>query len=465
MFRTGINVDSLLKVVDLRSLKFIDTLKVQATAVAAQWPAAMNDIENAKQRAILIDSSVRAINPAALKDVASITSAIMTVDHGYKELRDIVATLDSRQTSIRSDINTIAASAGRIDDVAKEDFRKILALARAPRSQYHGACRSAPGPAADRECEEIPIVRGYCPCEDRGVPTRAGDRNTAADEGAGYPFPGGDVIPKYWVRNLVVSGGTDRTQDTEYLYAKGEVKNIASDQRVTGLPMTVQLSGTQAGKVSATFGALMDRRKQTPVDEYKAGITGIGISDIGIGSESFLKGKITGSQLAAEVTVSIPGDRFDGSANLHFRQVGFSYAGAPAHIGERLVRDVLDGVNGFDLKLRGWKTDAGFDVALATDLDALFIGRVKAVLGAELTKAQAELRARSNAIIAKKRQEFETVYNARKAEVEQQLAQYQALVNEKISMVETKKKELEERLEKEKKGRIDDAVKKIFKKK
>jgi hypothetical protein len=48
--------------------------------------------------------------------------------------------------------------------------------------------------------------------------------------------------------------------------------------------------------------------------------------------------------------------------------------------------------------------------------------------------------------------------------VEQQLAQYQALVNEKVSLVESKKKELEEKLEKAKKGAIDDAVKKLFKK-
>ncbi len=364
----------------------------------------------------------------------------MTVDHGYKELRDIVSILDSRQTSIRSDINTIAASAGRIDDVAKEDFRKILALARLPDLNTMGLAEALLGKQLIANVKKylsyVDIARAkiaeYQPEPEIETPPRM--------KGQDIYFPVETGYPKYWVQKLVVSGGTDRKQDTEYLYAKGEAKNITSDQRVTGLPMTVQLSGTQSGKVSATLGALMDRRKQTPLDEYKAGITGIGISDIGIGSESFLKGKITGSQLAAEVTVSIPGDRFDGSANLHFRQVGFSYAGAPAHIGERLVRDVLDGVNGFDLKLRGWKTDTGFDVALATDLDALFIGRVKAVLGAELNKAQAELRARVNAIIAKKRQEFETVYNARKAEVEQQLAQYQALVNEKISIVETKKK-------------------------
>jgi len=217
MFRTGINVDSLLKVVNLHSLTFIETLKVQATAVTAQWPAAMNDIENAKQRAVLVDSSVRAINPAALKDVASITSAIMTVDHAYKELRDIVATLDSRQTSIKSDINTIAASAGRIDDVAKEDFRRILALARLPDLNTMGLAEALLGRQlidnVKKYLSYVDIARAkiaeYQPEPEIETPPRM--------KGQDIHFPVESAYPKYWVRSIVVSGGTDRKQETEYL--------------------------------------------------------------------------------------------------------------------------------------------------------------------------------------------------------------------------------------------------------
>jgi uncharacterized protein (TIGR03545 family) len=283
-------------------------------------------------------------------------------------------------------------------------------------------------------------------------------------KGQDIRFPVVRAYPKFWVQNVVISGGTDRTQDTAYIYAKGQVNNVTNDQHATQLPMTVKLSGTQGGTLSATVEALFDRRKETPNDEYKATLTGIGLSDVVIGSESFLRGKIAGAQLGTEVAVLIPGNRFNGSADLHFRRVGFSYAGAPANVGERLVREVLDGVNGFDVKLRVWKTDSGMDVALATDLDEQFTNRVKAVLGAELNKVQADLRARVNAVIAQKRQEFEALYSARKAQVEQQLAQYQAIVTDKISIVESKKKELEDRLESEKKGKLDDAVKKLFKK-
>ena len=463
VLRSGFNVDSLLKVVDLRSVTYIETLKVQARAVTAQWPSAMNDIENAKQRLVAIDSSVRAINPSALKDVTSIMSAITTVDQAQKGVKEIVTTFDARQTAIKSDITRIAASAGQIDDVAKEDFRKVLALARLPDLNAMGLAEALLGRQLIANVKKYLSYADIARAKFAAYQPKPEIEKPPRMKGQDIRFPVVRAYPKFWVQNVVISGGTDRTQDTAYIYAKGQVNNVTNDQHATQLPMTVKLSGTQGGTLSATVEALFDRRKETPNDEYKATLTGIGLSDVVIGSESFLRGKIAGAQLGTEVAVLIPGNRLDGSANLHFRRVGFSYAGAPANVGERLVREVLDGVNGFDVKLRVWKTDSGMDVALATDLDEQFTNRVKAVLGAELNKVQADLRARVNAVIAQKRQEFEALYSARKAQVEQQLAQYQAIVNDKISIVESKKKELEDRLENEKKGRIDDAVKKIFK--
>ena len=464
LIRSGFNVDSLMKVVDLRSVTYIETLKVQATAVTAQWPAAMNDIEVSKRRLVVIDSSIRAINPSALKDVASITSAIATVDQATRGIKEVVGTFDARQTSIKNDINQMSTSVGRIDDIVRDDYRKILSLARLPDLNAMGLAEMLLGKQLIANVKKyltyVDIARAkiaeYQPEPEIETPPRM--------KGQNIHFPVAQSYPKFWLKSAVFSGGTDRTQDTAYIYAKGQVSNIASDQHVTNQPLTVKLSGRQGHTLSAALGATIDRRKQTPFDEYKAEVSGITLSGVAIGSEKFLNGKITGARLGTQLTVSIPGDRFNGVADLQFRQVEFSYAGDPANVGERLVRDVLSGVNGFDLNLRGWKTDTGFDVALATDLDEQFSSRVKAVLGAELAKVEAEVRTRVNAIVDKKRKEFDTIYAAKKAQVEQQLAQYQSLVTDKISVVDQKKKELEERLEKVKKGALDEAVKKIFKK-
>jgi uncharacterized protein (TIGR03545 family) len=464
LLKSGFNVDSLLKVVNLRSLSYIDSLKTQATAVTAQWPSALNDMDNAKRRLAAIDSSVRTINPSALKDVASITSAISTVDQATKGIKEIVGTVDARQASIKSDIGRMASSVGNIDDVVKEDYRKLLTLAKLPDLNAMGLAEALLGRQLIAKVKQYLTYVDMARAKMAEYKSQPEVEKTPRMKGQDIHFPVDRAYPKFWLKNLVISGGTDRTQDTSYLYAKGQVNNITNDQRATHVPLTAKLSGTEGGTISAGLAASIDRRQDVPMDEYTANIAGLRLQNIAIGSESFLKGNISGAQLAAEVNLRIPGDRFDGTANLHFRNVGFTYASDPSNVGERLAREVLNGVNGFEVNLRGWKTDTGFDVALATDLDEQFSTRVRAVLGAELTKVQDNLKARVNAVVAKKRQEFDALYTSRKAQVEQQLAQYQSLVNEKVSLVDSKKKELEDKLEKAKKGAIDDAVKKLFKK-
>ena len=79
ILRKGINIDSLIKAVDIRSISHIETLKTRATLATSQWKATLADVEQTKQRLVAMDSAVRSINPPALKDVASITAALKTV--------------------------------------------------------------------------------------------------------------------------------------------------------------------------------------------------------------------------------------------------------------------------------------------------------------------------------------------------------------------------------------------------
>lgn len=463
MLRKGINIDSLLAAVDLQTLKHIDTLKARAATATAQWQSTLADVDATKQRLAVMDSSIRAINPSALKDVPSIMAAIKTVDDTRTGINDIVSTYNTRRDAITGEIRQIGTAVGAIDDLAKADYQRVLSLARLPDINAIGMAEALVGPQlvsdvrtylgyVDMAREKI---RNYTPEPEMEKPPRM--------EGQDIHFPVERHYPKFWVKNVAVSGGEDITQDEDAFLATGTVKHISSDQRVTGQPMSIDLSATRGKTVRATLAALFDRRKEEPYDRYRATMTGVPLAGFAIGSPDFLPATITGATLNTGLQVEIPGRMFDARTELGFRTMSISYAAPAANIGERLAREVLDGVKGFDVDLRLWNSAEGFKMALATDLDDQFAARVKAVLGAELAKLQAELRAKVNGVIAEKRREFEAVYAAKRAEAEKKLAEYQAIVTEKIAMVDAKKKELEDRLEKEKKGKVDDAVKKLFK--
>ena len=50
------------------------------------------------------------------------------------------------------------------------------------------------------------------------------------------------------------------------------------------------------------------------------------------------------------------------------------------------------------------------------------------------------------------------------ADIQKQLGAYQSLLNDKLSLADAKKKELTDRLDKEKNGKVNDVLKGLFKK-
>ncbi len=465
MLRNGVNIDSILKVVDLKSLKHIDTLKARAATATAQWQSTLADVDQTKQRLAVMDSSIRSIDVNKLKDVPTILSAIQTVDNTRKGLNEIVTTYNTRRDAITGEIKQISTAVGEIDDIAKADYQRVLSLARLPDINAIGIAEALVGKQMVRD------VKTYLGYVDMAREKIKNYQDSQPKEVSPPRMKGQDIhfavdrhYPKFWIKNIAISGGEDAKQNPDFFYATGKVLNVSSDQRITGLPLTVDLTGARGSGVKATLGAFFDRRKEEPLDEYRASITGVPLAGFAIGSQDFLPATITGAKLGTAVEVRIPGSSFDAKTHLGFRTMTIAYAAPAKNVGERLAREVLGGVSGFDVDLRLWNSAEGFKMALATDLDEQFSARVKAVLGAELAKLQNELRAKVNGIIAQKRAEFDKLYAAKKAEAEQKLAQYTAIVNDKVAMVDAKKKELEAQLEKAKKGGVEDAVKKLFKK-
>jgi hypothetical protein len=111
-----------------------------------------------------------------------------------------------------------------------------------------------------------------------------------------------------------------------------------------------------------------------------------------------------------------------------------------------------------------WNTSGPLDVALSTDLDDQLAARTKKVIGDELAKLQNDIRTRVNQVIADKRAEFESIFNQKKEDALSQLRSYESLVNQNLSLLDGKKKDLNARVEQTKKKGLEDALKGLFKK-
>jgi len=289
-------------------------------------------------------------------------------------------------------------------------------------------------------------------------------------KGQNIHFPTERSYPKFWVKKILISGGTDKAQDPQYFYAKGEVLNITNDQRTTGYPLTVDLSATKGGTTTLSLGASFDRRKELAVDNYKALLTGLPIKEMSLGRSDFLPSKVSNAVADASIIVTVPGNHFDSNTKITFSNLAIVFQREPSSLVERIVRDVLASIKGFNVNLHMWSNENKFDIAFATDLDDQLASRTKKVIGDEVAKIQNDLRNKLNVKIAEKRAEVEKLLNEKRDMAMNKVKENETLVNEKLALVEAKKKEIENRIDQEKRKQTDDltkkgkdALKKLFK--
>lgn len=464
LFASGINADSLVRALDIRTLGHLDSLRQQAIAASHQWEAAGAEFETSKKKMADIEAGIKSINTAQLNSLPAITSAIGTVDNAVKGVKEISATFATRKSAIEADVAALTASAGSTERIAAEDFTRLKAMARIPNLNTAGIARLLVGDEmyarALSYLHWIDFAREHV----RNYQSKPAYEKPPRMRGQDIHFPVERAYPKFWIRKVLVSGGTDSAGTGEVIHARGEVKNITNDQSVTRVPLTIALKGTEGGGRAFSLDGTIDRTREVPYDEYSARLDGVPLAAFALGKGDFLSAKITDARMNSSVLVKVPGTSFDARTGMVLSRFRVAFAGEPKNALERIIRDVLQTIDAFEVNLRLWTTGGKFDVAIATDLDDKIAARVQAVLGAELTKLQNALKSKLDAAIAVKRAEVEKLVAGWKGEVEKQLGAYQSLLAEKSALVDGKKKELTDRLEKEKKGKVNDMLKGILKK-
>ena len=470
--RKEVKIDSLLNVQNLRAVQYYDSVKIEVQKASDQWQTSLAEIEKTKPKIGEIESGVKAINTSEIKSLETAKSALENIKRVSDNVNDVTKTFNDRKNAVSEQIQRFSNTYTEAERLAKEDFQSVVGLARLPDLSMQGLAELVLGKdmmqSAGKYLYWADLARNNIP-SGSGKPAK--EEPNRRLEGQNIHFPVERAYPKLWIKKILVSGGTDKTRDPEYFYLKGEVRDISNDQRITGQPITALLAGTKGGTTSLSFAAQIDRRKELPVDDYRVKLAGLGIGEMQMGRSDFLPSKITHAVASANISVNIPGSKFESTSRIDFSGMTMTFQKEPRNTVERIVRDVLASIKGFNVVLRLWNTGGAFDMAFETDLDNLIASQTKKAVGDEIARVQNEIRSKVNEKIAAKRKEFETLLNQKRDDVLGKLKSYEGLVNEKVAMVEGKKKEIESKIEEEKKKqteavkkKADETIKGLFKK-
>lgn len=437
-----LNTDSLLNPNNLRSYRMIDSLRQQLQSASAQWQSTLNEMEQSKQKVIAVENNIKSIDINQLKTADQIVTALNTVKSSINTVNEVKQTFTTQEKTLTDRVNSFASSAKSIDEAAKQDFNRVVSLARLPDVNMKGLSQLVLGrdifAMADKYMYWIAFARNHIPAsqktEKESSPPRMKGQNIHFPEKHGYP--------KFWIKKILISGGTDNSRNPNYFYAKGEIDNITDNQHITGKPMTINVLLTKGNGMSLSLAAMFDRRKDVPLDTYEAVLKGARIGTMNIGQAGFLPSKLTDVNADASINVRVPGNNFDSNTRIQFSNLNFVFESKPKNTVESIVQQVLQSVKGFNVGLRMWNTGDQFKLAFTTDLDQQLASRAKSVIGGEVAKLENDLRSRLNQEIAKKRLEYETLLAQKSSAVIGQLKGYETYVNDALGMVQGKENQV-----------------------
>lgn len=455
-----LKIDSLLNPKNLATYRQIDTLKRQINDASVQWKSTLDEFDKSKPKLADIETRAKSIKLNEIKTIPAATDALNNAKSILNNANELKTTFNSRKSVLTGSVDNFSRSIKELDDLAKQDYQNVMSMARLPDLSMKGLAEMVLGKDLLKKAYEYLGYIDMAKSKIQNSSDKPPIETPKRFKGQNIHFPIERAYPKFWIKKALISGGTDKAQDPQYFYAKGEVLNISNDQRITGFPLTVDLMATKGQRTTLALGASFDRRKNLAVDKYKAELTGLPVKQMGFGRSDFLPTRVIDAVADASINVIVPGNRFDSDAKIDLGNMKLIFEHEPSGIVERIVRDVLASIKGFSVKLHMWRNEKKFDIAFETDLDDQLATRTKQVIGAEVAKIQNDLKNKLNAKIAEKRAELEKLFNEKKDMVTGRVKEYENQVNEKLAMVDAKKKEIENRIEQEKKKQTDEVSKK-----
>ncbi len=459
-----LNTDSLLNPNNLQSYRMMDSLKQQLQAASAQWQSTLNEMAQAKQKLSTVETSVKSIDVNQLKTAEQITAALNTVKNSVNTVNEVKQTFTAQGKDLTDRVNTFASSAKSIDAAVTGDFNRIVSLARLPDLNMKGLSEMVLGKSIMANVNKYLYWIAFARKNIPSTPKTAKEPSPPRMKGQNIHFPEKRGYPKFWIQKMLLSGGTDKKQDPQYFYGKGQILNVTDNQRITGQPMTLSLLLTKGGSASLNLAAMFDRRKDIPLDTYEATLTGAKIASMQLGRADFLPSKVTNINADASINVKVPGNTFDSETKIQFSGLNFVFQTQPKNAIERIVQEVLQSVKSFGVTLRMWDPGNKFNVAFSTDLDQQLASRAKSVLGNELAGFENNLRDKLNQQIAQKKKEYEALLTQKKDQAMSQLKGYQTYVNDQLAMVQGKENEIQKKQEDALKNKAGDLLKGLIKK-
>jgi len=459
-----INLDSLVNVDQLAVVQGAQTIRFDADSTGGKWQQFIKTFD-AQAKITALQTQVKAVALTNLKTVDDFTTNFQRVT----KLRDEVTALRNEITTNRKnaeqDFSRIAGQIKNLDNLVAQDFnaaKQKLGIADFNVKDIGKMLFGNPlGGRFAEVMRYIDLGREYLPAAQKLMAMNKVE-NPPRLMGQDIAFPRTLAYPKFLLRHALISGATGAAA-SEALQLKGELWGITSDPPIYGKPTIFEVQVFKEASNAYEVRAAFDHTTEVPLDTFKIRAANFRLGEVDLKNDKpYLPARFTANRGAVNAMFSLAGNNVLGRIALDVNKVDFKFeATVTDAITETIRRAVFQPMEQLQItaELQGPSHDLKFHVG--SNLDNLFAARANELVQASFKRAQQEIRLRIDQEAAKRRQQVEAFYAEKQKLVMAELNKYQTLIDEQLAMVENKKKEIEKRLEDEKKRATGAAKKKL----
>jgi uncharacterized protein (TIGR03545 family) len=461
-YKQKVNVDSIMALLNIQSVKKIDSLKNDLTGKYAAWDQRFNQW-NVEQSVQDIETKVKSLDVNKIKTVEQAQTALTTVEDVRKSAEKLTGEAQSIKKDLLGDLNTAKSALAQADDWIKADYDHARSLAKLPDLSAQNIGSMVFGPGLVNQVNQylgyVETARGYAAKLKSDKPAK--EEKPPRMKGQDIYFYNPNARPDFWIKQIQLSGETN-----DGLQLEGSVQHIVSDQRLINRPTEFRI---YAGKETASkleLSGVFNYLGAEPLEQFKASYTGFSMANTKLSDSPFLPNKITKGSGAVYASLNLAGESLNSEVKFIASALEFDFGATSKNYFEKIVQDIVRKISIIDLiaKIEGSKGDAR--VSINSNLDDLFMNSLKSIFSAEVEKAKKMIQERIDKEVSKYRAELDKIVKEKEAQLNARLKNYEDQVNEKLAMIEAKKKEVEKKIEDEKNKLGKDAekqLKKLFK--
>ncbi|HGY56005.1 MAG TPA: TIGR03545 family protein [Caldithrix abyssi] len=457
-FKQGLNVDSLMRVLDLKSPERIKALQKELNNTYKEWQTRLSDLTFDKDLK-KIENQAKAIKPDRIKTLDQVQKTIVRVNEIKTTLDKINRQINASKSAFTKELEQTGRQLTQIDDWIAEDYARAMSLAKLPDFSLQNIAGMLFGRQIVNRVSQylsyVGTVRHYAALLQSGQPKK---EKPPRLKGQDIRFYEENARPDFWIKQILISGQTN-----DGLPLQGEIVNITSNQTIIGQPTSLTIKGGKEKSIHFNLNGVLDYRKEIPQEKFRLQYAGFSLAGTRLSESPLLPNTIRKGYGTLDSRLDLTGAQLSAKVKFTARDVQFDFSSSkPKKKLEQILQEALSGIRSLDFAVNIFADSSHLRFSVQSSLDKILADRLKGTVSRELEAAKKQLKDRIDKEVGKYKNDALKLADKNEKEIRAKIAEYEQLLEDQNRQINLQLKEIEKKIDEQKNKLGKDVGKKIM---